>query len=116
MTIGIKKLEIIVKPGKMEAVKKALAGAGGTGVTISQAEGHGLQNGASHDRQGGTFKLDLVPKIRIEAVVTATSLESVIEAVVKAARTGEPGDGKIFVYDVVDAVRVRTGERGAAAV
>ena len=116
MSIALKKLEIIVKPGKMEAVKKALAGAGGTGVTISQAEGHGSQNGVTRDRQGGTFKLDLVPKIRIEAVVTASNLESAIEAVIKAARTGEPGDGKIFVYDVADAVRVRTGERGAKAV
>ena len=108
----IKKLEIIIRPGKMEAVKKALATAGYTGVTISQAEGHGNQKGST---SASGFRMDMVSKLRLEIVVPEGDVEKMIEAVSKAAITGEPGDGKIFISDVQDVVRIRTGERGAKA-
>jgi nitrogen regulatory protein P-II 1 len=108
-----KKLEIIIKPGKLDAVKKAMSAAGYTGVTISQAEGHGNQKGLSST--AGGFRMELLPKIRMEVVIAQADLEKMIEAVSKAAQTGEPGDGKIFVSDVQDVIRIRTGERGASA-
>ena len=106
-----KKLEIIVRPGKMDAVKKAMAAAGYTGMTVSEAEGHGTQNGVTPSKQGGTVKMDLIPKIRMESVVPQMDVEKLIQAISKAAQTGEPGDGKIFVYDVHEVVRIRTGEQ-----
>jgi nitrogen regulatory protein P-II 1 len=109
----MKKLEIIVRPGKLDAVKKAMATAGYTGVTISQAEGHGNQKGMTH--ASGTFRMELMPKLRMEIVITDGDVEKMIEAVSKAAQTGEPGDGKIFISDVRDVVRIRTGERGEKA-
>ncbi len=110
-----KKLEIIIKPGKFEAVKKAMAASGYTGLTMSQVEGHGNQKGLSHTGGNGHFRLELLPKIRLEAVVTEHDLEPLIEAITKAANTGEPGDGKIFVSDIKEVIRIRTGERGAKA-
>ncbi len=110
-----KKLEIIVKPGKLDAVKKALKAAGYVGVTMSQAEGHGNQKGLSSKHPDGNFRMEFLPKIRLEVVVVEAALEGLIQAVSKAAQTGEPGDGKIFVSDVRDVVRIRTGERGAKA-
>src|SRR5512147_2017106 len=112
----LKKLEIIIKPGKLDAVKKAMTTSGYTGVTVSQAEGHGNQKGLVQQKNGDTFRLDLLPKIRLEVVVPAGDLDKLIDAIVGAAKTGEPGDGKIFVSDVSDVIRIRTGERGAAAV
>ena len=110
----MKKIEIIIKPGKLEVVKKAMATAGYTGVTISQVEGHGNQKGLTND--AGHFRLELLPKLRMEAVVAEADLEKLIDVIVKAAKTGEPGDGKIFVSDVRDVIRIRTGEKGADAV
>jgi nitrogen regulatory protein P-II 1 len=109
----MKKIEVIIKPGKLEVVKKAMATAGYTGVTISQAEGHGNQKGLTHDT--GHFRLELLPKLRMEAVVADEDLEKLIDAIVRAAKTGEPGDGKIVVSDVQDVIRIRTGERGEKA-
>src|ERR1041385_6386147 len=108
----IKKLEIIIRPGKLDAVKKALATAGYTGVTISQAEGHGNQKGMTH---AAGFRMDMVSKMRLEIVVPEADVEKMIEAISIAAQTGEPGDGKIFISDVQDVVRIRTGERGTTA-
>jgi nitrogen regulatory protein P-II 1 len=107
----IKKLEIIIRPGKLDAVKKALAAAGYTGVTISQAEGQGNQKGATH----AGYRMDMMSKLRLEIVVPEADVEKMIDAVSQAARTGEPGDGKIFISDIQDVVRIRTGERGAKA-
>ena len=109
----IKKLEIIIRPGKLDAVKKAMAAAGYTGVTISQAEGHGNQKGATHPTGG--FRMDLMTKLRLEVVVAESEMEKMIAAISEAAKTGEPGDGKIFVSDVQDVIRIRTGERGQKA-
>ena len=109
----IKKLEIIIRPGKLDAVKKALAAVSGyTGVTVSQAEGHGNQKGATH---ASGFKMDMMSKLRLEIVVPESDVEKMIQAVSQAAKTGEPGDGKIFITDVQEVVRIRTGERGAKA-
>ena len=108
----IKKLEIIIRPGKLDAVKKALASAGYTGVTVSQAEGHGNQKGATH---AAGFRMDMMSKLRLEIVVPEGDVEKMVDAVSLAAKTGEPGDGKIFISDVQDVVRIRTGERGTKA-
>jgi nitrogen regulatory protein P-II 1 len=112
----MKKLEIIIKPGKSSAVREAITTVGYSGITVSQAEGHGAQRGLTQEKNGGNFRLELVPKIRLELVVPDFAVEPIIEAVVKAAKTGEPGDGKIFISDVKDAIRIRTGERGDKAV
>ena len=111
----MKKLEVIIKPGKLDAVKKAMASVGYTGLTISQAEGHGNQKGLLNEHADGNFHIELLPKIRMEIVIAEADLERMIEAIAKAAHTGQPGDGKIFISDVQDVVRIRTGERGQKA-
>ena len=111
----LKKLEVMIRPGKLEAVKRAMASAGYTGVTISQAEGHGNQKGLRQQHEGETYHLELLPKIRLEVVVAEHDLEPLAQAIVTAAHTGQPGDGKIFVSDVREVIRIRTGERGAKA-
>jgi nitrogen regulatory protein P-II 1 len=112
----MKKLEIIVKPGKSSVVREAIEAAGFLGITVSQAEGHGTQKGLTKQKGEGNYRLELVPKIRLELVVPDSAVEPVIEAVIKAAKTGQPGDGKIFVSDIKDVIRIRTGERGEKAV
>jgi nitrogen regulatory protein P-II 1 len=112
----MKKLEIIVKPGKSSLVREAIEAAGYLGITVSQAEGHGTQKGLTQKKENGNYRLELVPKVRLEIVIPDGALDKVIDAVVKAARTGQPGDGKIFVSDVKDVIRIRTGERGDVAV
>ncbi len=114
--MSIKKLEIIVRPGKFEAVKNAAKAAGAHGLTVSQVEGHGLQNGMTNKAGGAAYKMEMVPKVRMEVVVDGAHLETLLKAIGEAAHTGEPGDGKIFISDVQDVVRLRTGERGSAAV
>jgi nitrogen regulatory protein P-II 1 len=112
----MKKLEVIIKPGKLDAVKKAIEKAGYMGVTISQVEGHGTQKGLTQKSGDGSYRLELLPKIRVEIVIPDSQLEAIVEAVSVAARTGQPGDGKIFVSDVKDVIRIRTGERGEKAI
>jgi len=108
-----KKLEIIIKPGKLDVVKKAMTAAGYTGITISQVEGHGNQKGLSKD--DGALRMEMLPKLRMEVVVSEKDVEPLIEAIIKSAGTGQPGDGKIFISDIRDVVRIRTGERGEQA-
>lgn len=112
----MKKLEIILKPGKGETVRQAIEAVGCPGITISQAEGHGTQKGLAKEKKNGTYRLEMVPKIRLEVVIPDSALEAVIDAVTKTARTGEPGDGKIFVSNVEEVIRIRTGERGDKAI
>ena len=112
----MKKLEIIVKPGKSSGVREAIEAAGYSGITVSQAEGHGTQKGLTKGKSDGNYRLELVPKVRLELVIPDAALEPVIDAVMKAAKTGQPGDGKIFVSNVEDVIRIRTGERGEKAV
>ena len=97
-------------------VREAIEAAGYSGITVSQAEGHGTQKGLSKPQNEGNYRLELVPKVRLELVIPDSAVETVIEAVIKAAKTGQPGDGKIFVSDVKEVIRIRTGERGDKAI
>ncbi len=111
------KIEAIIRPERLDAVKEALASAGFLGLNIVQVTGRGAQKGVVHAGRGGqTYTVDMLPKLRLEVVVSDADTEGVVQVIVEAARTGNIGDGKIFVMPVADAVRVRTGERGDVAV
>lgn len=110
------KVEAIVRPERLEVVKEALAQAGFIGLNIVNVTGRGVQKGIVHTGRGGEeYRVDMLPKSKIELVVGDSQTEKVIALICEAARTGSIGDGKIFVSPVADAVRVRTGERGEAA-
>ncbi len=111
----MKKIEIIIRPAKLEDVKQELSTLGIHGMNYTEIRGFGRQRGHTEVYRGLTYTVDCLPKIKIEVVVHDEALEKVLEAVVRAARTGSIGDGKIFVQDVADAMRIRTGERGNAA-
>lgn len=106
----------IIRPEKLSVVRKALEELGVPGVTISEVKGHGTQRGTVEHWRGSTYTVDLLPKVKIEAVVNDELLEQALETIERAARTGEIGDGKVFVLEIADVMRVRTGERGKAAV
>jgi nitrogen regulatory protein P-II 1 len=113
----MKKIEVIVRPEKLNDVKQALDDLGIHGMNVISVTGRGAQRGIVHQGRGGeTVTVDMLPKIKIEVVVADMAVDRVIDAVVAAARTGNIGDGKIFVIPVEEAVRVRTGERGDVAV
>ncbi len=113
----MQKIEAIIRPEKLDDVKNALAEAGFTGLNIVHVTGRGVQRGIVHMGRGGeSYTVDMLPKVKVEVVVTDADLDRVVKLVCDAARTGNIGDGKIFVMPVVDAIRVRTGERGEAAV
>ncbi|HEU5020921.1 MAG TPA: P-II family nitrogen regulator [Bryobacteraceae bacterium] len=112
----MKKIEAIVQPFKLEEVKEALKNIGIDGMTISEVRGHGRQKGHKEVYRGQEYNVDLLPKVRFDLVVPDPRLDEVVEALTNAARTGKIGDGKIFVYDVADAIRIRNGDRGDAAV
>jgi nitrogen regulatory protein P-II 1 len=112
----MKKLEAVIQPFKLEEVKEALKGIGVDGMTVTEVRGHGRQKGHTEVYRGQEYKVDLLAKIKIEIVIPAERLEEVLDTLTKAARTGKIGDGKIFVYDVVDAIRIRNGDRGASAI
>jgi nitrogen regulatory protein P-II 1 len=110
------KIEAIVRPERVEAVKEALATAGFVGMNIVNVTGRGVQKGIVHTGRGGEeYRVDMLPKSKIELVVKDADTENAVNVIVEAARTGAIGDGKIFVMPVGDAIRVRTGERGDAA-
>ena len=110
------KIEAIIQPNKFEAVKDALSELGAEGMTISEVRGHGRQKGHTEHYRGREYSVDLVPKIKVEVVLADNLVEAAVEAVIKAAATGKIGDGKIFLYKVEEAIRIRNQERGAAAV
>lgn len=110
------KIEAIVRPDRLDEVKSALDELGVTGLTITEVRGSGKQRGYVHHYRGAEYTVNLLDKVKIETVIPDSQLDDVIQAITTAARTGEVGDGKIFVFPVADAVRVRTGERGEAAV
>jgi nitrogen regulatory protein P-II 1 len=110
------KLEAIVQPNKFEAVKEALSELGAAGMTISEVRGHGRQKGHTEHYRGREYSIDLIPKIKVEVVLADNLVEAAIDAIIKAAATGKIGDGKIFLYKVEEAIRIRNQERGAAAV
>ncbi|MBV9761480.1 MAG: P-II family nitrogen regulator [Acidobacteriaceae bacterium] len=111
----MKKIEAIIGPFKLEEVKEALKAIGVDGLTVTEVRGHGRQKGHKEIYRGMEYEVDLLPKIKIETVVPDARLEEVTQAVARAARTGRIGDGKIFIYDVLDAIRIRNGDTGEAA-
>jgi nitrogen regulatory protein P-II 1 len=115
-TTDVKKVEAIIRPEKIEVVKEALAKQGYVGLNVVQVVGRGVQKGIVHEGRGGVAAtIDMLPKSKVEIVCKDADAEKVISTIIAAARTGAIGDGKIFVTPVADAVRVRTGERGDAA-
>ncbi len=111
----MKKIEAILQPFKMEDVKEALKGIGITGMTITEVRGHGRQKGHKEVYRGQEYQVDLLPKVKLELVVPDARMEEVVQAIATAARSGKIGDGKIFVYEVTEAVRVRNDDRGEEA-
>jgi len=111
------KIEAIIRPEKLDDVKNALTEAGYHGMNIVHVTGRGVQRGIVHQGRGGeTYTVDMLPKVKVEVVVADKDVDKVVDTICKAARTGNIGDGKIFISPVTDSVRVRTGERGDAAV
>ena len=111
----MKKIEAIIQPFKLDEVKEALKGIGIDGMTISEVRGHGRQKGHKEVYRGQEYNVDLLPKIKIEMVIPSERCKEVIKTLVGSARTGKIGDGKIFIYDVAEAVRIRNDDRGALA-
>ena len=111
----MKKIETIIKPFKLDEVKKTLNEAGITGMTVVEVKGFGRQKGHTEIYRGAEYVVDFIPKVKIEVAVPAESVPAVVERIVTAARTGKIGDGKIFVYDLEEVVRIRTGDRGKDA-
>ena len=111
----MKKLEAIIQPFKLDEVKEALKGIGIDGMTISEVRGHGRQKGHKEVYRGQEYNVDLLPKVKLEMVVTDDRSEEVIRTIVAAARTGKIGDGKIFVFNVGEAIRIRNDDRGETA-
>lgn len=112
----MKKIEAIIKPFKLEEVKDALGELGIEGMTVSEVKGFGRQKGHTEIYRGSEYAVDFLPKIKIEVVVGDSLLENAVATIVKAAKTGKIGDGKVFVSSVQEAIRIRTEERGDAAV
>jgi nitrogen regulatory protein P-II 1 len=113
----MKKIEAIIRPEKLNDVKDALEGAGFVGMNIVHVTGRGAQKGIVHGGRGGeTYTVDMLPKLKIEVVVKDPDVNKAVDLICNAARTGNIGDGKIFIIPVEDAIRVRTGERGDVAV
>jgi len=111
----MKKIEAIIQPHKLEEVKEALKNIGIDGMTITEVRGHGRQKGHKEVYRGMEYQVDLLPKVKVEMVVPDARGEEVIGALAAAARTGKIGDGKIFVFDVAEAIRIRNDERGDGA-
>jgi nitrogen regulatory protein P-II 1 len=111
----MKRIEAIIQPHKLEEVKEALKGIGVDGMTITEVRGHGRQKGHTEVYRGMEYKVDLLPKVKVELVVADARAEEVIRAIVTSARTGKIGDGKIFVYQVAEAIRIRNDDRGDSA-
>ncbi len=112
----MKQITAVIKPFKLDEVKDALKGAGVQGLTVTEAKGFGRQGGHTEVYRGAEYQVDLVPKVRLDAIVDDAVASTVVEALVAAAATGEIGDGKVWVTDVLEITRIRTGEKGADAV
>src|SRR5690242_7574920 len=111
----MKKIEAIIQPFKLDEVKDALLQIGIDGMTISEVRGHGRQKGHREVYRGQEYSVDLLPKVKLEMVVPSTRAQEVLDSLTTAARTGKIGDGKIFVFDVAEAVRIRNDDRGESA-
>jgi nitrogen regulatory protein PII len=114
--IAMKKVEAIIKPFKLEEVKDALGEIGIQGMTVTEAKGFGRQKGHTEIYRGAEYTVDFLPKLKIELVIADQQVESAVNAIIKAAKTGKIGDGKIFVSNIEEAVRIRTEEKGEQAV
>lgn len=112
----MKKIEAIIKPFKLEEVKDALGEIGVEGMTVSEVKGFGRQKGHTEIYRGSEYTVDFLPKLKLELVLADSGVEAAVDAIVKAARTGKIGDGKVFVSTVEEAVRIRTEEKGELAV
>jgi len=111
----MKKIEAIIRPFKLDEVKEALIEEGIKGLTITEVRGYGRQKGHKETYRGSEYRIEFVPKIKIEVVVESERLEKAVDAILKTAKTGQVGDGKIFIYDVQDIIRIRTEESGQDA-
>ena len=111
----MKKIEAIIQPHKLDEVKDALLGIGVDGMTVSEVRGHGRQKGHTETYRGQEYKVDLLPKVKIELVVTSARADEIVRTLSTAARSGKVGDGKVFITDVLDAIRIRNEDRGEAA-
>jgi nitrogen regulatory protein P-II 1 len=109
------KIEAIIQPSRLDDVKEALQGIGISGLTVWEVRGHGRQKGHTEVYRGNEYSVDLLPKVKIEIVVPSNLVESAVAAIIKSARTGKIGDGKIFLAKLDDAIRIRNDERGEAA-
>ena len=112
----MRKIEAIIKPFKLDEVKEALHGIGIQGMTVTEVKGFGRQKGHTELYRGAEYVVDFLPKIKIEIAVSDELADKAVQAIVEAANTGRIGDGKIFVHEIEEAIRIRTGERGPAAV
>jgi nitrogen regulatory protein P-II 1 len=112
----MKKIEAIIQPFKLDDVKEALKSIGIDGMTITEVRGHGRQKGHKEVYRGQEYNVDLLPKVKLEMIVGTERSDEVVNTIVTAARTGKIGDGKIFVYDVQQAVRIRNDDRGESAI
>ena len=112
----MKKVEAIIKPFKLDEVKEALSGIGIQGITVSEVKGFGRQKGHTELYRGAEYVVDFLPKVKLEIIVKDDVVAQVVDAVMKSAKTGRIGDGKIFVTPIEEVVRIRTGERGADAI
>jgi nitrogen regulatory protein P-II 1 len=112
----MKKIEAVIKPFKLDEVKEALQDIGMQGMTVIEAKGFGRQKGQTELYRGAEYVVDFLPKIKIEVIVADDQLAAAVEAIQNAARTGRIGDGKIFISDVLDVIRIRTGEAGPNAI
>ncbi|MDR3666764.1 MAG: P-II family nitrogen regulator [Ignavibacteriaceae bacterium] len=111
----MKKIEAIIRPFKLDEVKEALMEEGIRGLTISEVRGYGRQKGHTETYRGSEYRIEFIPKIKIEVVVEDGKSEKVVDAILRTAKTGQVGDGKIFIYDVKDVIRIRTEESGQDA-
>ena len=111
----MKKVEAIIQPFKLEEVKEALKAIGVDGMTVSEVRGHGRQKGHKEVYRGQEYQVDLLPKVKLELVIADARLPEVVRTITQAARTGKIGDGKVFIYDVAEAIRIRNDDRGESA-
>lgn len=111
----MQKIEAVVRPEKLDAVIQAIEEAGYPGITVTEAEGHGKQKGITQQWRGESYRVGLLPKVKLEIVISNADTNRLVEAISKAAKTGAVGDGKIFVSDVSNVIRIRTGEQGEVA-
>jgi len=112
----VKKIEAVIKPFKLDEVREALSEVGVSGLTVTEVKGFGRQKGHTELYRGAEYVVDFLPKVKVEVIVGDALVERAIESIVRAARTGKIGDGKIFVTDVDQVIRIRTGESGESAV